>query len=220
LDRLGYLGQTEEMTTADGDLSGEVRRFRLEFADEMSRASPGQWDVPSWCEGWRVRDVLGHLVHTAEATLPSMFWQIIRNGVQPDRAIQRIARKLGDQPVPELVERLRAAPGTFHVPGMPSEIGLGDLIVHTADAFRPIGLVPDTPLADVLVVLHAYTKWGRRVVHAVPHRSVSLVASDADWRYGSGPEVTGKAIDLLLLMANRRQVMPSLSGPGLKLLAL
>ena len=104
--------------------------------------------------------------------------------------------------------------------GLPSELGIGDLLVHSADALRPAGITPDPPLADVLVVLDTYKKWGRRVVHAVPHRDVALAATDADWRVGTGPEVRGRAIDLLLLVANRRQVVDRLEGPGVTQLAL
>jgi hypothetical protein len=53
------------------------------------------------------------------------------------------------------------------------------------------------------------------VVHAEPQRGRRLVATDLDWLRGDGPEVRGKAIDLVLLVANRRQVLPSLEGPGL-----
>jgi uncharacterized protein (TIGR03083 family) len=184
-------GQTDGMASAGVDTGGEVRRLRLEIADEIAALSPDRWDIPSWCAGWRVRDVLGHLVSMAEATQLSMFWQILRNGVRPDRAVDRMARALGGQPVPELLERLRrAADRGFHMVGLPPELGVGDLLVHSADALRPAGITPDPPLADVLVVLDTYKKWGRRVVHAVPHRGVSLAATDANWRSGSGPEVS------------------------------
>jgi hypothetical protein len=98
--------------------------------------------------------------------------------------------------------------------GLPPELGLGDLLVHSADALRPAGIMPEPPLGDVLVVLDTYRKWGRRVVHATPDRGVCLAATDADWRRGTGPEVRGRAIDLLLLVANRRQVVDRLDGPG------
>jgi len=203
------------MADASVDVTGEVRRLRLEIADDIAALSPGQWDLPSWCTGWRVRDVLGHLVHMAESTQVSLSWQIMRNGVRPDVALERIARKLGDQPVPELAARLRSAADRHsRVPGAPSALGLGDLLVHSADALRPTGTIPDPPVADVLVVLDAYGKWGRRVVHAAPDRGVSLAATDAEWHRGSGPEVRGKAVDLLLFVANRQQVVERLEGPG------
>jgi uncharacterized protein (TIGR03083 family) len=215
MDPDSHLRQTYGVATADLDTRAELRRLRLEFADGIASLSPEQWDIPSWCTGWRVRDVLGHLVGMRETGLFSMFWQTVRSGLRPDRAVDRMARSVGSQPVPQLVERLRgAADGTFHVVGVPSELGLGDLLVHSADAFRPAGIIPDPPIADVVVVLETYKKWGRRLVHAAPHRDVSLAATDAEWRQGTGPEVSGKAIDLLLLVANRLQVIDRLDGPG------
>jgi uncharacterized protein (TIGR03083 family) len=212
---MAHLRQTYGMATTGVDTRAELRRLRLEFADGISALSPEQWDIPSWCTGWRVRDVLGHLVGMRETGPLSMFWQTICSGFSPDRAVDRMARSVGSQPVPALVERLRrAADGGFHVVGVPLELGLGDLLVHSADALRPAGTMPDPPIADVIVVLDTYKKWGSRVVHAVPHRAVSLAATDTDWRQGTGPEVRGRAIDLLLLVANRLQVIDRLDGPG------
>src|ERR1700731_4738507 len=113
---MAHPGQTDGMATASVDTRGEVRRLRLEIADGIAALSRDRWDIPSWCAGWRVRDVLGHLVSMAETTQLSMLWQIIRTGVRPDRAVDRMARALGSQPVSELVERLRrAADGGFQM---------------------------------------------------------------------------------------------------------
>jgi len=38
------------------------------------------------------------------------------------------------------------------------------------------------------------------------------------WRHGSGPEVTGPAIALLLAMAGRKTALDDLTGPGVALL--
>jgi hypothetical protein len=73
----------------------------------------------------------------------------------------------------------------------------------------------DAPPSDALPALDALWKAGRVVVHAAPHRGRRLVATDIDWSRGNGPDVRGKAIDLMLLVANRRQVLSSLEGPGI-----
>jgi hypothetical protein len=64
-------------------------------------------------------------------------------------------------------------------------------------------------------VLDAYWRIGRFAFHAAPQRGRHLVATDLDWSRGRGPEVKGRAMDLLLLLANRRQVLGRLEGPGL-----
>ena len=39
----------------------EVRRMRLDVADLLESLTSAEWDEPSLCRGWRVRDVAGHL---------------------------------------------------------------------------------------------------------------------------------------------------------------
>jgi uncharacterized protein (TIGR03083 family) len=163
-----------------------------------------------------VRDVLAHLVKGAEMSYGSLTLDLVRGGFRPDRSVGRAATRLGAEPVPELAERLRrAADRQFHLVGTSEAMGLVDVLVHSADALRPIGLEVDAPPADAPPALDALWKAGRMIVHASPQQGRRLVATDVDWSRGSGPEVRGRGIDLLLLVANRRQVLPDLAGPGL-----
>jgi uncharacterized protein (TIGR03083 family) len=196
------------------DVGQEAARLRRQFADQVESLDETAWNSASWCEGWRVRDVLAHLVQGAEATYLSMSRDLLRGGLRPDHAVSKAAKRLGDVPVPELADRLRAE-GGFRLLGFPEAIGLGDVLVHSADAFRPLGMDVDTPPAHAAPVLDAYWRRGRTIVHAAPHRHRCLVATDIDWTRGSGAEVRGRAIDLVLLLANRRQVLTCLEGPGL-----
>jgi hypothetical protein len=43
---------------------------------------------------------------------------------------------------------------------------------------------------------------------------VRLTAADADVSIGDGPEVTGTALSLLLVVSGRRVALDSLDGPG------
>jgi uncharacterized protein (TIGR03083 family) len=198
------------------DVWQEVPRLRRQFADQIETLDETAWNASSWCEGWRVRDVLAHLVLIAEATQLSMARNVLRSGLRPNRAASNAATRLGDTSVPELADRLRAAAeGRFHVLGSPAAVALGELLVHGPDALRPVGLDGDAPPADAAPVLDLYWRMGRFIFRAAPQRRLRLVATDLDWTKGSGPEVRGRAIDLLLLVANRRQVVPRLEGPGL-----
>jgi uncharacterized protein (TIGR03083 family) len=173
------------------------------------------WNAASWCAGWRLRDVLAHLVRGAEMTYGSLTVDLLRGGFRPDASVRNAARRLGETPVPELADRLRAAATRrFHLVGASEGMGLADVLVHSADAFRPVGLDVEVAPADVAPALDTLWTRGRVIVHAVPQRGHRLVATDLDWSRGSGPEVEGKSLDLLLFVANRRQVLPCLEGPG------
>jgi uncharacterized protein (TIGR03083 family) len=197
------------------DLTNDVARLRRQFAERIEELDETAWSAASWCARWRVRDVLAHLAHNAEATYATLAIDVIRGGFRPDRIVSKAVERLRGVPVPDLAHRLRAgAEGGVHLPGFPPAVGLGDVPVHTADAFRPLGLDVGAPPAEALLALDAFLQRGKTIVHAAPHRGRRLIASDVDWSWGDGPEVTGAAIDLLLLVANRRQVVSCLRGPG------
>ena len=111
----------------------EVVRLRLQFADQVESLDEAAWNAASWCTGWRVRDVLAHLVRGAEMTPLALTRIVLRGGLRPDRAVSNAAKQLGNVPVAELADRLRmAAEGGFRLPGFPEAMGLGDVLVHSA----------------------------------------------------------------------------------------
>jgi uncharacterized protein (TIGR03083 family) len=218
------------MRTAGIDIWERIRSNRLVLADRLGTLSDTEASSPSWCAGWRVRDVLGHLVHLAEATGASMLGDGLRAGT-PNRTLDKAARRLGERPVPELCDRLRrAADGRFRLPSAPIAVALGEVVVHGNDALRPIGSAFHPGPDDLRAVLDAYGRIARLTFRttapilggrgALPRiRRVRLVATDLDWSVGRGVEVQGKAVDLALLLANRPQVIPSLLGEGKELFA-
>jgi hypothetical protein len=148
-----------------------------------------------------------------------------------NRTLDKAARRLGERPVPELCERLRrSADGRFRVPGAPVAVALGEVVVHGNDALRPIGSTFEVAPDGLRPVPDSYRRLARLAFRTtapilgsrgqVPRTlRVQLAATDMDWTSGQGPEVEGKAVDLVLLLANRRQVLPYLSGEGKKVLA-
>lgn len=206
---------SEAHDDSDRSVWATVAKYRCRLADTFETLTPEQLAAPSWCSGWRVRDVLGHLVHIAEASQVSMVRDVIRHPLRPDRALDLIARQLGEEPVPTLAQRLRNAQhGTFHILGFPPAVELGDVIVHGNDTLRALGLEFAVRPDEAVSVLKTYRRVGGLAFHARPQRTARLVATDVQWSCGNGPEVRGRAIDILMLIANRRQVVESLSGPG------
>ncbi len=202
--------------TAATDFWTRIQSYRQQLADQLDTLRVEEWDTPTRCDGWRVRDVIGHLVHLAEASQVSMANDILRNGILPDKALSALAIRHGQASSgPTLVQRLRAASGgRFHLPGSPRTVVLGELIVHGADALEPVSRSLNVKPADASPVLDAYRRVGRLAFHSKSTSKVRLVATDSDWSAGSGPEVRGTTVDLVQLLANRQQVVSRLEGPG------
>jgi hypothetical protein len=89
-----------------------------------------------------------------------------------------------------------------------------DVFAHAADMLRPLGLDEDVDPSIVVPVLPVYRRLRRLAFQGESLRGVRLVATDADWTAGDGPELRGRAVDLLLFLANRHQAVEHLSGPG------
>lgn len=201
---------------------GWVADQRRALADSLDSLPADAWDQPSLCAGWRVRDAVGHLVALAEASRPSLAFDVVRQLRLPGEALTRIAQREGAAEPAELVSRLRlAAEGRFVVPSQPPQVSLGEVVVHGVDALRPVdGDEPITPPYRLGPVAEAYRRivpifgGGRRI------RSIRFVTTDGDWAVGptGGPVARGAAIDVVLALAGRPAGVQGLIGPGADLL--
>ena len=90
------------------DTGPEVARQRRRFADTIEWLGEAAWDTTSWCEGWRMRDVLAHLVRGAEMTYASLTLDVLRGGFRPDPSVRHAATWRGALPVSALVSGVAA----------------------------------------------------------------------------------------------------------------
>jgi uncharacterized protein (TIGR03083 family) len=199
-----------------------VKAQRLAVADQILAGEPGYWDQPSRCDGWRVRDVMGHLVHMAESTRRSIGRDVRAHaGRDRDKGFALCARELGQRPVPELAQRLRRSARSKYN-GMPA-VALSEVVVHGDDMFQPVGQrlsVDGGALVQALKLMWVVDRLGAGFAfHGRAHRGVRLVATNVTWAGGRGPEVRGTALDLLALLTNRPVADLELSGPGVAHLA-
>jgi uncharacterized protein (TIGR03083 family) len=191
---------------------------RTSLADLLAGLTPAEWERPSLCAGWRVREVAAHLTlaHTGAAVaVPAL----IRARGSFDRMVHDTACAAAGAPTGELVAAIRAMVGSRrHAVGTTELEPLLDVLVHGQDVAVPVGRErPMPPTAAAIAATRVWSMgwpfWARRRL-----RGVSLVATDLDWRVGAGPAVYGRIADLLVLVAGRRHVLPRLSGPGVGLL--
>jgi uncharacterized protein (TIGR03083 family) len=99
--------------------------------------------------------------------------------------------------------------------GMKGGIGLTDGLIHHQDIRRALAKPRDVPAQRLAAALpfslRAPTLIGRKL-----SRGLTLVATDMDWAWGSGPEVHGNAEALLMAFAGRGSVAGELSGDGVQ----
>ena len=101
------------------------------------------WDRPSLCEGWRVRDVVGHILYGNELKLWTLPFRLARYGFSSDRSgkAYSIARAEGRSPAELLAAFDGRDPwaGTCRV--FPPRLTLLDRLVHHQDIRRSAGMV-------------------------------------------------------------------------------
>jgi uncharacterized protein (TIGR03083 family) len=100
-----------------------------------------------------------------------------------------------------------------HPPG-PTATWLGETIVHSEDIRRALGIKHAYP-ADAVVTVADFYK-GSNLLIGSKNRiaGLTLRATDADWSHGTGPEVKGPVLSLVLAMTGRTVADDDLAGDG------
>ena len=192
---------------------------RRDFADLLSQLAPGQWDQPSLCELWRVRDVVAHVLSYDELKPWEVALRMARGGFIPKRANAIGVAEYAGRTPDQLTALMRACiPPRGLTAGFGGMIALVDGMIHQQDIRRPLGIPRDIPQPRLRAVLD-YSLNAPAVRGAHRTRQVRLIATDMDWTHGSGPEVTGPAEALLMVMAKRPDALNQLSGAGKTILA-
>jgi uncharacterized protein (TIGR03083 family) len=192
----------------------KAREEREEFAELLEGLTPQQWESPTLCEQWRVRDVVAHVIGYDPLSRMQLMRRMAKGVVTRGGANAVGVADYADKSPEELTALVRQ----YAVPrgltsGFGGRIALTDGMIHQQDIRRPLGL-PRTIPAESLRTALDFTKFAPRILGAVRARGVRLVASDVDWSYGRGPEVRGPGEALLMAMAGRRVALDDLDGPG------
>ncbi|OBG45425.1 DinB family protein [Mycobacterium alsense] len=194
-----------------------ARAERADLANFLATLSPQDWEAPSLCSKWTVKDVVAHVISYEELGAVRLLgrfakgWIVRANQVGVDEFA-----KLNPQ---QLLEFLRNHLEPRGLPaGFGGMIALVDGTIHHQDIRRALGRprsVPAERLERVLGLVPGNPRLGagRRI------RGLRLRANDIDWSHGSGPEVTGPGEALLMAMSGRPAALADLDGPGLGTLA-
>src|SRR5688500_621518 len=189
-----------------------------DFSAYLHSLDEADWERPSLCDGWRVRDVVGHILYGNEQHLSTLPLRLAKHGFSSDRSgkAYSIARAEGCTPA-ELVRAFddrNPWAGTCRV--FPPRLTLLDRLVHHQDIRRALGHPRDIPDERLLAALDATPRLGSVFGAKRRTKGLRFVATDVDWSWGSGPEVRGPGEALLMAMLGRRAALADLSGEGLE----
>jgi uncharacterized protein (TIGR03083 family) len=196
-----------------------AREERAELAAFLETLRPEQWDAPSLCAGWAVRDVVAHVVGYDPLGVGGFVRTLAQARFDADRANQRVIddhRDADPALLIDLVRRYETPQGLTALFG--ARIALVDGTIHHQDIRRPLGLPRELPGERLRAAL-AFAVWAPPIGNPLRVRGLRLVATDVDWSSGRGPEVRGPGEALLLAAAGRAQVLDELDGPGVDTLA-
>lgn len=193
---------------------------RLAFADLFESLTPDQLATQSLCGQWDVALVGAHLSAAITTKLVPFLVLMARNGGSFDRANDANARRAADRGIPAVITTIRQnADSRFAPPLSGLRAPLTDVLVHTGDVARPLGLPHDAPSESVRTALEFLQ--GPVTVGFVSRGSLSglrFIADDLGTEYGRGEEVRGRGIDVMMAMCGRIDALNDLQGPGVDIL--
>ena len=211
----------------DVQLWAAIDAQRVRTADLLEGLTPKEWNRPSLCDGWTVRDVAAHLT-LQQMTIMSVLLAALRHPGGVNHIINASARDRAKLPPDQIIAEIRGMVGSRrHNVGLTPLETLIDIVVHGQDIAVPSGRKLDVP-AEVAATA-ASRMWDYQssrsdrsktnVFRRLPYEGHRLVATDTDWSVGEGPEIRGPVLALLLLLTGRPVVLPQLSGEGATALA-
>jgi len=200
---------------ADSAVWPTIHAERTALAADLDGLTDEQWSTPSLCSGWSVREVLGHMTATAKMTPGRFFTGLLSSGFRFNAlSAKNVARETAGTPADTLAAFRGTLTSTTHPPG-PLPTWLGETILHAEDIRRPLGIAHDYPIEALTRVADFY-KGSNLLLHSKSRiAGLAMKATDANWSTGSGTEVTGPLLSLVLAMTGRKAALEDLSGEGL-----
>ena len=154
------------------DIWPTIHAERKALAADLLALSDEDWATPSLCGQWTVRDVLAHMISTATMTPPAFFGKMIASRFNFDKVQEQgVAAHQGTSPAGPLAGFEAVLTSVKHPPG-PGATWLGEMIVHSEDIRRPLGITHEYPTAAVVQVADFY-------------QGSNLRATDAEWSHGA-----------------------------------
>jgi uncharacterized protein (TIGR03083 family) len=188
---------------------------RRSLADTLGTLEDEAWENASLCPGWTVRDVAAHVIASPQYRWRDFVPMVIRARFDINRAILEDGQRRGRAPVADILEQFERFEGARTVPPTTTPYEpLVDILVHTQDMFRPLGIEHAMPADAAVAALDRVLGKHDKLFAAHGLDSVHVVATDVDWSRGSGPEVRAPVQEVLMLATGRAADGALVEGDG------
>ncbi len=206
----------------DHDYRRLVKDELGDFAAFLHTLDEQQWDSASLCEGWRVRDVVGHICTGYQMRLGTFPVLLVKYRGNIARGSHVMSVDYGSTHSPaELMAVFDAYAAEADTVNrgltrvIPVRERMTDHLIHHQDVRRPLGRPRDIPEERLVAALDALPHIGGFLQSKKKSAGLRFAATDLDWSFGHGPEVRGPAESLVLAMSGRPIGLDALEGEGL-----
>jgi uncharacterized protein (TIGR03083 family) len=191
-----------------------IHAERAALADDLAALAPDRWLTPSLCTGWSVHEVLAHMTATATMTPLGFVGRMVRAGFRFETMARRnVDAETAGGPAATLA-RFREARNRSSGPPGPVDSWLGETLVHAEDIRRPLGIAHAYPVDALSRVAEFYRGSNLLIGGKDRVAGLTLRATDAEWTAGSGPQVAGPMLALVLATTGRAAGLDDLTGEG------
>ena len=195
------------------ELAGKARG---DFADLLDGLTEEQLAGTTLCPGWTPLEVAAHVVSFTELSLPQMMLGMAKAGFDSNKAWQAFVEKYRTMGASAIAKSLRdKGEKKAPMPVFSTGVVLMDVAVHTQDVRRGLGIDGELDPEVLRYALDWATSHKQSKIHVPPKHieGLRLQATDMDWSWGSGADVSGPA-EAILMGINRRDMSAELTGDG------
>lgn len=195
---------TTTTTEIEAELQRQTHAERERLAALLATLTADQWDAPSLCAGWRVREVVAHITMPFRTSTPRFVAGLVAARFSFDRYADRAARRDGarmsaDELLGTLRDNIRHP---WQPPGGGPSAALSHDVIHGLDITEALAL-PAAPTQRIATVL-TLARPRALAYFGVELSSVELRATDADFHLGTGDVVELPVKEILLTVTGRR----------------
>jgi uncharacterized protein (TIGR03083 family) len=195
-----------------------IHEQRDKLGDLLETLTDAEWETPSLCQSWRVRDVVAHCIQTHLVTGWSLLGDWIASGFSLGARNERgVARHRSLTPA-ELLGEYRTTAGRTSAPPGQLTYSLVEAVVHGEDIARPVGRRVDVAPRSLVTVAELCRTTDPILGGRRRSAGLTLRATDVAWSAGTGAEVAGPLASIILAITGRGAALDDLSGEGLEAL--